>query len=110
LQWRFNSEGGVQKDSKLIREYVEEAISNQKQGKKIRPERVKKSVISAELNSALKKDLLLSEKFNALSKAKQNEYAEYINEAKRDETKRKRIDKIIPMVKQGSGLNDKYKK
>ena len=40
---------------------------------------------------------------------KQREYSEYIIEAKREETKQKRVEKIIPMIKIGAGLNDKYK-
>jgi uncharacterized protein YdeI (YjbR/CyaY-like superfamily) len=44
-----------------------------------------------------------------LTPGKQREYAEYITEAKKDETKLKRIEKIIPMIKAGIGLNDKYK-
>ncbi|MFN4764445.1 YdeI/OmpD-associated family protein [Gillisia sp. Q332] len=47
--------------------------------------------------------------FSGLSPGKQREYSEYIIEAKRDETKQKRIEKIIPMIKVGMGLNDKYK-
>ena len=39
----------------------------------------------------------------------QREYAEYVSAAKRDDTKQKRIDKILPMIASGAGLNDKYR-
>ena len=35
--------------------------------------------------------------------------AEYISDAKRDETKVKRLAKIMPMIQEGKGLNDKYR-
>jgi uncharacterized protein YdeI (YjbR/CyaY-like superfamily) len=34
----------------------------------------------------------------------------YIDEAKQEATKLKRIDKVIPMILQGIGLNERYKK
>ena len=33
-----------------------------------------------------------------LTKGKQREYADYIAEAKRDETKTRRLEKIVPMI------------
>jgi uncharacterized protein YdeI (YjbR/CyaY-like superfamily) len=44
-----------------------------------------------------------------MTPGKQREYCEYISEAKRDATKLKRLEKIIPMIIEGVGLNDKYK-
>lgn len=55
-------------------------------------------------------DDALKQSFNKLSLSKQQAYAEYIEEAKRDETKQKRLEKIIPMILEGKGLNDHYKK
>jgi len=34
---------------------------------------------------------------------------EYISEAKREETKMKRLDKITPLILEKKGLYDKYK-
>ncbi|MCH7772721.1 MAG: YdeI/OmpD-associated family protein, partial [Bacteroidetes bacterium] len=56
-----------------------------------------------------KKDKKVKESFNSLSLSKQREYAEYISEAKRDETKQKRLLKIVPIILKGKGLNDKYR-
>ena len=47
--------------------------------------------------------------FDKLSPGKQREYTEYISSAKRDETKQKRIEKILPMIDAGIGLHDKYR-
>ncbi len=66
--------------------------------------------IPLELKSAIESDTTLKEAFELLSLGKKRDYTEYISEAKRDETKQKRLTKIIPMVNAGVGLNDKYKK
>lgn len=105
-QLRFEKFADI--DEKLITQYVLEAIENQKQGKEIKPAK-KPAVIPDELKEALSKDSHLSEAFDELTPGKQKEYGEYIAEAKRAETKMKRLEKIIPMILQGVGLNDKYK-
>lgn len=105
-QWRFDSSDEV--DEKLVLEYLQEAIQNQKDGKEIKPEK-KPLIIPDELKEALASDSSLSELFDAQTLSFRREYAEYILEAKRPETKMKRLEKIIPMIKNGIGLNDKYK-
>jgi len=108
-QWRFNSVKEIEAESKTIKQYLKEAILNQKQGKEIKPERKKLLEIPKELNDFIKKDKKVKESFNSLSLSKQREYAEYISEAKRDETKLKRLFKIAPIILKGKGLNDKYR-
>jgi uncharacterized protein YdeI (YjbR/CyaY-like superfamily) len=41
---------------------------------------------------------------------KQREFAEYVGSAKRENTKQKRLEKIMPLILKNVGLNDKYKK
>lgn len=106
-QWRFNSAEDI--DPELVLAYVEEAIQNQKEGKEIKPERKKELIIPEELKTAFDQHKDVQEAFLNLTFGKQREYAEYIQEAKRQETKVKRIEKIIPMILNGVGLNDKYK-
>ena len=107
-QLRFSSIEEI--DDDLIRKYLAEAIQNQKDGKEIKPERKKVVVIPEELTKKLEQDKNLMESFESLTPGKQREYAEYVESAKRLETKTSRVEKIIPMINQGMGLNDKYKK
>lgn len=93
----------------LIR-YVNEAINNQLEGKEIRVRTKKKElVIPPELKAAFSEDADLKQAFKRLTPGRQREYSEYIVEAKREETKLKRLEKIVPMIKAGHGLNDKYR-
>ncbi len=107
-QWRFQSVEEI--DEPLLHAYVEEAIENQRQGKTIKAQRNRPVEIPDELANALKDDRNASERFNALTTGRRREYADYIADAKRAVTRLKRLEKIIPMILAGRGLNDKYKK
>lgn len=106
-QWRFNSVDEI--DPKLISEYLQEAVANQKAGKEIKPERKTTVDVPAELKAALVDNAKLKKAFSNLTPGKQREYAEYVVSAKRDATKQTRLEKITPIILDGLGLNDKYK-
>lgn len=105
-QWRFNSKDEI--DADLIKTYVLEAIDNQHQGKEIKPKK-KPLIIPDLLQKAFDADQELKEKYEAFTLGKKRDYADYISEAKREATKQSRLEKIIPMIKSGMGLYDKYK-
>jgi|SRR5690606_25420098 len=107
-QWRFPS--GEDIDEKLILDYIEEAIENEKQGKKIKPQKKQILPLPELLGEALDKDPSFKEKFIQLSLGKQNEYIEHLISAKQEATQLSRLEKIKPLVMEGKGLHDKYKK
>ncbi|CAL2077283.1 YdeI/OmpD-associated family protein [Tenacibaculum sp. 190524A05c] len=108
-QWRFNSIDEL--DKKTLQEYVLEAMKNVELGKEIKPQRNKKPlIIPPQLLAVLDNNNQLKEKFESLSLTKKREFTEYISEAKREATKESRLQKIIPMIQSGIGLNDKYRK
>lgn len=106
-QWRFTSVDQI--NEPLILSYLQEAIANEKAGKHLKPEPKEKLPIPPQLEKALK-DELLRRRFESLTAYKKNEYVEYITEAKQDATKLTRVEKIKPLILQGIGLHDKYKK
>lgn len=61
------------------------------------------------LKTAFDDDPNLEQAFKHLSPGKQRDYSEYIDVAKRDTTKLRRLNKIKPLILEGKGLNDKYK-
>ena len=107
-QWRMTKKSEIK--VRLIRQYVAEAMGLVDQGAEIKPDRNKPIVIPVELAKALAKNKKAKTAFDALSKSYRREYTDYISEAKRDSTKVKRIEKIIPMICESVGLNDKYRK
>lgn len=105
-QWRFTSKEEV--NEKEVLEYILEAIENEKQGKIIKPAK-KEAIISELLEKEMSQNPALAEAFQKFSPYKQYEFLEYIETAKQEKTKLSRIEKIIPMILENVGLNDKYR-
>jgi len=106
-QWRFEAKKEIK--TRLIKTYVNEAISLQEEGLEIKAVRGRAVVIPSLLQAALSKNKRANAGFKKLTPGKQREYAGCIAEAKREETKVKRLAKTIPMIVAGKGLNDKYR-
>lgn len=109
-QWRFTSAREIKDQKETILAYLKEAIHNQEQGMEIRPDRNKALEIPKELELAFSNNPALKDSFDALSPYRKREYAEHVASAKRDDTRQKRMELIIPMILEGMGLSDKYKK
>ena len=107
-QWRFSSKNEI--NARRIKAYIKEAIALAETGQEIKADRSKPVTVPPELKKALQADKKAKACFEKLSKGKQREYADYITDAKRAETKQKRLEKIIPMILANQGLNDKYRK
>jgi len=106
-QWRFGSAKDIV--VKKVRAYVDEAIANQKAGKAIQADRSRPIVVPAELDAVLAKDAAARKAFAALTKGKQREYTDHVGSAKREATRAARAQKVVPLIKQGVGLHDKYR-
>ena len=107
-QWRFSSVDEI--NDQLVLKYIKEAIQNQEQGKEIKPDRSKELIIPEELNKAFSDDKELEHCFNRFTLGKKREFVEYVSSAKQVETRKARIEKIIPLILENIGLNDKYRK
>lgn len=95
---------------KLIISYVKEAIAINKKGiKRLKTTEEEKVVeLHPDFKRALTKTKLLKI-YNAMTYYKRKELSQWINEAKRDETREKRIDKSIELIAQGRSVMDKYR-
>lgn len=106
-QWRFASVDEV--EEKIILSYVNEAIVNEKAGKIVPNEAKSRNFVVPELlNDALDQNNLKAS-FENFTPYKQFEFVEFIDAAKQEKTKLSRIEKILPMIKNQIGLNDKYR-
>ena len=104
-KWRFKNEDEI--NDELLGAYVKEAIENQRQGREIKADRNKLLEIHESLAAALAANKKAGKR---LSPGKRREYAEYIAEARREDTRNKRLEKIMPMILAGHGLNDWYRR
>ncbi|WP_297703533.1 DUF1801 domain-containing protein [uncultured Eudoraea sp.] len=105
--WKFKAVSDI--DEAGVLEYIKEAIANQKKGLELKPSRKTEIIIPKLLLDSLIENTRLNEQFNELTPYKQRDYCEYIAEAKQQKTKESRLEKILPMISKGQGLNDKYK-
>ena len=106
-QWRMTSPDDIR--PLVIARYLKEAIALAKSGATIAKSPPKKLVMPAELASALAGDRKAGTAFKALTPGRQREYADYVSEARQAATKEKRVAKILPLIRAGGGLNDKYR-
>lgn len=107
-QWRFTALEQI--DEAKILQYINEAIDVEKQGLRLTPERNQLFTIPVELENAFQNYSGLREAFDKLTQVKQKDYCEHISSAKQEATRLKRLGKCIPLLLEGVGLNDKYKK
>lgn len=106
-QWRMTSAGDIRPE--LIKKYVKEAAAIAGSGREIRADRAKPIVIPADLKAALAANEAAAASFDKMRPGLQREYTDYVSAAKRAETRQRRIDRILPMIAAGAGLNDKYR-
>src|SRR5690606_10101381 len=107
-QWRFTNVADM--DEKKILAYINESIQTIKDGKEIKAEKSAPKTIEGLLKDALESDSAFDLAFKKLTPGKQKEYIEHIADAKQEKTKLTRLEKIKPLVLDGKGLHDKYKK
>jgi uncharacterized protein YdeI (YjbR/CyaY-like superfamily) len=99
---------------KLLRSYMQQAAALVESGERKksidRPKKhVKQTVrVPAELAAALKKNKLAAKAFAAFSPSCRREYSEWIAEAKRPETKQKRLTQSVQWIAQGKSRHWKY--
>ena len=108
-QVHYNAANQIDED--ILDLYLGETIANEDKGAFVKIDRKTIEVrLPEELQMALDSDTELKERFIGLTPGRRRDYAEYISSAKRTETRAGRLEKILPLIKQGMGLNDKYKR
>ena len=106
-QWRMSAARDIK--PVVIRQYIKESIAHIDSGREIKADRTKPILVPDELRKAMRRHKGATAAFRQLRPGLQREYANYVAEAKRDETKQRRIEKILPMIFAGKGLNDRYR-
>jgi uncharacterized protein YdeI (YjbR/CyaY-like superfamily) len=95
----------------LLAKYVQEAVAvNEKGFKRSVKDEDKVIEIPVELTAAFKNSKSARSFFEQIPYSHKKEYIEWIASAKKEETKKARIEKAIAMMEQKIGLNDKYRK
>jgi uncharacterized protein YdeI (YjbR/CyaY-like superfamily) len=96
-------------DEKLLTQYVKESVAVNQKGYK-REVKDKTVSVPADMQEAFNKNKTAANFFNDLTYGYKKEFVEWVTTAKREETRKDRIAKVVEMSKDGRTLNDKYKK
>ncbi|KUY26582.1 hypothetical protein ATB96_05155 [Elizabethkingia ursingii] len=105
-QIRFTNQEEILKLEKEIKLYVYEALEVEKSGVQVPMKKTKDFEVAEEFQHKLNTDTVLKEAFEALTPGRQRAYLLYFSSAKQPKTRESRIEKCIPQILTGKGLND----
>ena len=105
-QVRFTNIKEIVKLEKTLKAYIYEAIEAEKTGLKVKLKKTAEYTIPEELQNKLKKMPALKTAFNALTLGRQRAYIFYFSQAKQSKTRESRIEKYMPQILNGKGLDD----
>jgi uncharacterized protein YdeI (YjbR/CyaY-like superfamily) len=89
----------------VVKAYIEEAIEIDKAGLKVELKKDPEP-IPEEFQTKLNKNPALKKAFAALTPGRQRAYILYFSAAKQSKTRESRIEKCIPQILSGKGLDD----
>jgi uncharacterized protein YdeI (YjbR/CyaY-like superfamily) len=105
-QLRFTNVKEIVKLSRTIKRYIYEAIEVEKAGLKVPLKQTKEFAMPVEFKKRLDKTPKLKAAFAALTPGRQRGYLLFFSGAKQAATRESRIEKSIPDIMKGKGLND----
>jgi len=105
-QVRFTGVAEIVKLQKILTSYIYEAIEIEKSGVKVKLKKTAEYKIPEELKMQLDKKPALKKAFEALTPGRQRGYIYFISQAKQSKTREERVEKYIPQILKGKGIND----
>lgn len=105
-QIRFKDLKEIIMQKASLKAYIHEAIEVEKAGLKVELKKTKEFEMPAEFESKLKKNAALKKAFHALTPGRQRGYLLFFLGAKQEKTRESRIEKCIPQILVGKGLDD----
>jgi len=105
-QIRFTDTNQIRKNKSIIKAYIREAIEIEKSGKKIPLKKTSDYAVPEEFQKILEENSKVKKAFNSLTPGRQKGYLFYFSQAKQSKTRESRIEKYIPKILTGKGLND----
>ena len=105
-QARFTNVKEITKIKATLKAYIYEAIEVEKAGVKVDLKKTKEYKIPEEFQKQLDKRPALKKAFQALTPGRQRGYLFYFSQAKQPKTREVRVEKYIPKILEGKGLED----
>lgn len=89
----------------VIKAYIREAVEAEKAGLEVKVKK-KPEPVPEELQEKLDENPALKTAFEALTPGRQRAYILYFSGAKQSKTRTRRVEKYIPQILDGKGMND----
>jgi len=105
-QMRFTGVEEIQKKISLIRAFLHEAIEVEKSGQKVPKRDPSLLEYPEELEKKFREDAQLKAAFEALTPGRRRAYVLFFSAPKQAKTQEERIEKSIPRILAGKGLDD----
>ena len=105
-QIRFTNVQEIVKMASILKAYIYEAIEVEKAGLKVELKKTTDYKIPEEFQNKLNKIPALKTAFSALTPGRQRAYLFYFSQPKQSKTKESRIEKYMPQILNGKGLDD----
>jgi uncharacterized protein YdeI (YjbR/CyaY-like superfamily) len=105
-QIRFTNVRDIIKMKKNLKAHIYEAIEVEKAGLKVKLKKVSEFDIPEEFQKKLDKNKALKKAFEALTPGRQRGYLLHFSAPKQSKTREARVEKSIPQILDGKGLND----
>ncbi len=105
-QIRFTNEQDIVQQKSLLKAYIYEAIEVEKAGLKVKLKKTSDYAMPEEFLARLNTMPSLKKAFEALTPGRQRGYLFYFGQAKQSKTRESRIEKYIPKIMAGKGLDD----
>ena len=105
-QIRFTHAREIVKLKPTLKAYIHEAVEVERAGLKVPLKKTKEFAVPEEFQSKLNKDAALRKAFGALTPGRQRAYLLYFSQPKQSKTRQARVEKSLPQILLGKGLND----
>ena len=105
-QMRFTSAEQITEMKSTIKAYIKEAIQVEKAGLKVEMKPTTEFEMPEEFESKLKAIPALKKAFEKLTPGRQRGYLLYFSSAKQSKTRTARVEKYMPQIMAGKGLED----
>ncbi|MBN8790346.1 MAG: YdeI/OmpD-associated family protein [Terrimonas sp.] len=105
-QVRFTDIKEIEKQKKILKAYIYQAIEIEKAGLKVKLKKTSDYNIPEEFQTQLNKKAALKKAFESLTPGRQRAYLFYFSQAKQSKTRLDRVQKYIPKILEGKGLDD----
>jgi uncharacterized protein YdeI (YjbR/CyaY-like superfamily) len=105
-QVRFTDVGEIARLRPVLKAYLREAIEVEKAGMQVKLKKTSDFAIPVEFQKKLDANPALKKAFHALTPGRQRGYLFYFADAKQSATRAARVQKCVPRILAGKGLND----